>query len=566
MLKRLEYRGYDSAGVAVMDGSIRIFKGKGRVDEVRKTADLKLKTLNGIGHTRWATHGEPSQPNAHPHTDCTGKIAIAHNGIIENHKQLKKALEKRGHKFKSETDSEVIAHLIEEGKGDFEQRFISSLSKLDGSYAVLAINKDEPGKILLAKKDSPILIGVGKNENFIASDMPAVLPETKKRILLEDGEYAIVTQNKVVIKEIKDPETEVNRKPETVTWNMEQAEKGGYEHFMLKEIFEQPQSIRDALKARQETEGVIRKIGKKRLVFVGCGTAYHSTLVAKYILQEFGINAQCEMASEFRYSSVKGLDQNSIVVAVSQSGETADTIAAVREAGRRSIPVVSVVNVVGSTLSRVSDYVIYSRSGPEVAVASTKAYIGQVTVLTMLSLLMAGKQSLLRELNKVPEEIEKILDGAEKIKKLAKKLEKTEDYFYIARGINLPTAMEGSLKLKEISYLHAEAYAAGELKHGPLALMENKVCVVAINPHNRLYEKTSSNIQEARTRKARILELTDGRSFMVKDSTITTPSVNPVFAPLTMIIPLQLLSYYAAVSKGYDPDYPRNLAKSVTVE
>jgi glucosamine--fructose-6-phosphate aminotransferase (isomerizing) len=580
MLERLEYRGYDSAGIAVIDEDITIFKDKGRVSEVKEKAKVKSSSPIGIGHTRWATHGEPSQFNAHPHSNCDKTIAIVHNGIIENYVELKKSLKK--HKFTSETDSEVIAHLIEDelDKGaNFEEAFVKSLRKCEGSYAVLAIYSKEPEKILMARNESPLIVGLGRNnENFVASDIPAILPETNRCIILEDLEYGILDVGSVAIKDLS-TRKEIKKNIMTVNISIEQAERGGHKHFMLKEILEEAASVKNALKSAEEIATIANKIRDfDRIYLLGCGTAYHAALVSRYIFQEKGILAYAECASEFRYSTVKGVDDKTAVILVSQSGETADTIAAAREAKKKGARIVSIVNVVGSTLARISDHVVYINSGPEIAVASTKVYLGQVTALILLALRFLEARGNIEkkevedkilELFMIPEKIDLILDNRERIKEIVKSISEIKDFFYIARRANYPTAMEGALKLKEISYLHAEAYPAGELKHGPLALMQDDVCVVAINPSDDLKQKMGSNIQEARTRKARIIELVESDNFAVevgKDIKIRIPKTDPYLNPLTFIIPLHLLAYYVALSKGLDIDKPRNLAKSVTVE
>ncbi|MBN2518378.1 MAG: glutamine--fructose-6-phosphate transaminase (isomerizing) [Candidatus Altiarchaeota archaeon] len=580
MLKRLEYRGYDSAGVALVDEGITIFKDKGRVDEVRKKAKTNNAT-SGIGHSRWATHGEPSQYNAHPHSDCKQTIAVVHNGIIENYSELRDGLRKRGHRFSSETDSEVIAHLIEEGvdKGKtFEEAFVGALKKFDGSYAISAIYSKEPEKILIARNESPLIVGIGEGENFVASDIPAILQETRRCLILEDLEYGIVEKDKVVIKDLRNGK-EIVRGALDIDIDVESAEKEGHEHFMLKEILEESAAVKNVMRSLSEVRkaaDIIRKSDK--IYFVACGTAYHAALGARYLLQEYGILSHAEVASEFRYSTVKGIDKDTVLILVSQSGETADTLAAAKEAKKKGAKIISVVNVVGSTLTRISDAVLYTYSGPEIAVASTKAYLGQLTLLILLSLEVLKKKGkvskkefdkLMDELKSVPQKIDVILDNRERIKEISKSLILVNDYFYIARRLNFPTALEGALKLKEISYLHAEAYPAGELKHGPLALMEEKVCVIAINPSDALHQKMSSNIQEVRARKAKLLELHEDKTFTVKngaDVRITVPATNPILSPLVFIVPLHLLAYYIAVEKGLDIDKPRNLAKSVTVE
>jgi glucosamine--fructose-6-phosphate aminotransferase (isomerizing) len=580
MLKRLEYRGYDSAGIAFLDGGLQVVKDRGKVDEVRRKSNLKSAAKVALGHSRWATHGAPSQENAHPHTDCKKEVAIVHNGIIENYAELREELRKKGHKFSSETDSEVIAHLIEAGlKTDsFENSFAAAMKVLEGSFAVLAVYEKEPNKILFARNESPLLAGIGKGGNLLASDMPAILSETKSFIIIGDMEYGVMYKDLIVVKSLKNGK--IIKKPvHTSDLSAEAAEKGCHEHYMLKEILEESLAVKDALRSKaaaKKLAGTIR--GCENIYLVACGTAWHASMVGKYLLQEYGINAAAEVASEFRYSTAKGLDKKSAVIAISQSGETADTLAAAKEAKRKGAKVIAVVNVVGSSLTRVADETLYTYSGPEIAVASTKVYLGQITALTLLILeLLKLKKKIsakeadakFKELEEIPAKIDSILDNRERIKEVAKLLERTNDYFYVARRLNYPTALEGALKLKEISYLHAEAYPGGELKHGPLALMEEKVCVVAINPDDDLRKKMESNIQEIRSRKAKVLELVEGDVFGIKtdgETKIIVPKTDKLLTPLTMIVPLHLLAYYVALAKGLDIDKPRNLAKSVTVE
>jgi glutamine---fructose-6-phosphate transaminase (isomerizing) len=577
MLKRLEYRGYDSAGIAVVDElGISTFKEKGPVSRIEKLG-LRDAAI-AIGHTRWATHGEPSRENAHPHISPGGEIAIVHNGIIENYKSLRKGLE---NKFKSETDSEVIAHLIEKElktEKDFLNAFSNVLKQLEGSYALLAVYSNEPEKIFFARKESPLILGLGNTENFIASDVPAFLPDSKKIIILEDDEYGFISAERYGIKDLKSG-VEIEKVIEEVTIDVKAAEKGGYEHFMLKEIMEEPIAVNNALRCLDSAEKAAELVsGCGRICLVGCGTAYHAALAMRYFLQEKGIIAEAEVASEFRYSTAQTLDKDAVVVLVSQSGETADSIAVAKEAKRFGAKIVSIVNVVGSTLTRVSDEVIYTYSGPEIAVASTKAYIGQLASAFILGMCIAEKrgridrlekEKLIEELRKIPKKIDEILDARETIEDASSGLSSVKDFFFIARGENLPTALEGALKLKEISYLHAEAYPAGELKHGPLALLEKGVCVVAINPEGKLQKKTLSNIEEAKSRGADVVEVCEGACFAIekKRGVIRiTVSKTESFTPLTMIPTLHLLAYYIAHSRGLDIDKPRNLAKSVTVE
>lgn len=571
MLKRLEYRGYDSAGIACLtDSGVVVCKDKGKVREVMEKSKLKKIFANiGIAHTRWATHGEPSKRNAHPHCDTSGDIIVAHNGIIENYRELRNELTETGNIFVSETDTEVIPHLINYYyKKSFEEAFHSAVKRLTGSFAVVAVSNREPDKILVARKDSPLIIGLGEGENFIASDTPAVLPYTRKVIILDDFDYGIVSRKSVVVKDIMSGKIK-KKKINTILWNITEAKKEGFKHFMLKEIFEEPAAVKNALKSLPEIKKVVKRLKNfNRIYFVGCGTASYAALVGKYLLERFSLPAEMVLGSEFRYSVVNTISDDCAVIAVSQSGETADTLASVKEAKKRGAYVLSIVNVVGSTLARISDDVIYTYSGPEIAVASTKAYVGQLTSLTLLSLHLSKElnkinssylEELVENIQVLPEKLMQVLKQESEIKKIAEKLSKKEIFFYIGRRLNYPTALEGALKIKEISYVHAEAYPAGELKHGPLALLEGGVPVIAICPNDDLLEKMENNIQEARARKATVLVVGENGEFNM-------PVVDPLLSPILYIVPLHLLAYYIAVSKGLDPDRPRNLAKSVTVE
>jgi glucosamine--fructose-6-phosphate aminotransferase (isomerizing) len=570
MLKRLEYRGYDSAGLAfITNGKIVIPKDKGKVDEVRaKVKPAEHKSKIGVAHTRWATHGKPSQLNAHPHSDCTRKIAVAHNGIIENYSNLARELVERGHRFDSETDTEVIAHLIEEYfDGDFMEAFRKCLLRLEGSYAIAAVSTECPDRIFIARKESPLIVGLGSKENFIASDAPAFLPMTRKALFLEDFEYGFVCRGGFELRGLKS-DKKVPKKTTEISWSVEEAEKGGFHHFMLKEIMEEPQAARNALRSIQDLRKIAENLARKRrIIFVACGTAYHAGLVGKYVLEEYGIPAEAVVASEFRYSTVESLDGDAAVVAISQSGETADTLAAVKSARKRGAYVASIVNVVGSTMTRVSDDVAYIHAGPEIAVASTKAYVGQLVSLIFLSLHAAKTKGrigegeykkLVDELKNTPSKIKKILKE-NNVKSLAEKYANTQTFFFIGRKQHYPTALEGALKLKEISYVHAEGYPAGELKHGPLALLDEKVVVMAITPEDNLRDKMQSNISEVKARGATVIEVSERGGLLI-------PKSSPVIAPVLAIVPLHLFAYYISVLKGLDPDKPRNLAKSVTVE
>ncbi|MEM4347075.1 MAG: glutamine--fructose-6-phosphate transaminase (isomerizing) [Candidatus Altiarchaeota archaeon] len=576
MLKRLEYRGYDSAGIAYIsaDGKILFAKDKGKINELEKKVNLeKIYFSVGVAHTRWATHGVPSKENAHPHFDCKKNFALVHNGIIENYKNLREVLKQKGHNFSSETDTEIIAHLIEEfykEEKNFETAFVKAMKEIKGSFAIAAISTFENDKILIARNESPLIVGLANGENFIASDIPAILPKTKRIIILDDFEYGVVTKDSIKIMSIWN-RSEIKKQIHEVKWKIEDAEKSGYEHFMLKEIHEGPTAVKNALREKEKIWEIAKKISnKKRIYFIGCGTAWHAALAGKYLLERFGIFSDAVVGSEFRYSTVNTIDEDCAVIAISQSGETTDTIASVREAKKRGAFIVSIVNVLGSTLTRISDENIFIHSGPEIAVASTKAYIGQLTSITLLSLEIAREnkkidsetlEKNLNEFEELPKKIEEILNEKEKIKKLAEKFYKKRIFFYIGRRLGYGTALEGALKIKEISYVHAEAYPAGEMKHGPIALLDEGVPVIAISPINELNEKMESNIQEAKARKASVIVISEKNG-----SDIEIPKVNPLLSPILYIVPLHLFAYYISTLKGLDPDKPRNLAKSVTVE
>ncbi len=571
MLKKLEYRGYDSAGIACFsEGKVIVSRGKGKVDEVRRKSRItEIKSNVGIAHTRWATHGEPSDENSHPHSDCTGQFTVCHNGIVENYKELREELSKKGHKFLSQTDTEVIPHLIEElYSGDFETAFVSALKKLKGSFALAAVDSNSSDRILVARKESPLIIGVGKGENFIASDTPAVLADTNKVIILEDLEYGIVQKDRVTIKRL-DTGITVEKEVHDIKWDVKSAEKEGFDHFMLKEIFEEPAAVKNSLRGLGNITAAAKKLLKyDRIYLVACGTASYAGLVGRYVFERYAIPAETVIASEFRYSTINTVDKKCAVIAVSQSGETADTLASVKEAKNRGAYVISVVNAVGSSLTRMSDDNIYTYSGPEIAVASTKAYIGQATTLTLLALSVAKEKGRITEaymneildgLYAMPDKINSVLNSRDKIKKLAAEQKDCKSFFYLGRRLNYPTALEGALKLKEISYIHAEAYPGGELKHGPLALLEKGVTVIAVCPNDDLKEKMESNMQEARARKATLLTVAEDGEFAV-------PVCDPVLTPILYVVPLHLFAYYLSTGRGIDPDKPRNLAKSVTVE
>ncbi|HWR44444.1 glutamine--fructose-6-phosphate transaminase (isomerizing) [Sporomusa sp.] len=589
-LSKLEYRGYDSAGIAVFDGSkIHVDKSVGRLSVLAKKVEISpLKGSLGIGHTRWATHGRPSDANSHPHTDCTGKFVVVHNGIIENYMHLKEQLIAKGHKFTSETDTEVVAHLIEECyEGDFEAAVKKVLEQIEGSYALVFMCQDEPGKLICTKQDNPLVIGLGEGENFIASDIPAIISRTRKTYILSDGEMAIVTPESVWV--MNRQGVPVTKKVFEVNWDAEAAEKGGYEHFMIKEIYEQPKAVRETMTSRvaKDDSGVTFEELKwtkddvapiKKIAIVACGTAYHAGIVGKYLIENLArIPVEVDVASEFRYRSPL-IDDQTLTIVVSQSGETLDTLAALKEAKNLGARTLAVTNVVGSSIAREADQVIYTWAGPEIAVASTKAYTTQLVVMAMLAIYMGSikgtlGQEKVRELchalRDLPSQAHELLEDVEPIKTFAQQYGFNEDVFFIGRSLDYAVALEGSLKLKEISYIHAEAYAAGELKHGTLALIIEGVPVIALATQPDVYEKTLSNIKEVKARDAVVIGIGlkgDKQLEKYVDHTIFIPATNKFLTPILSVIPLQLLAYYAAVTRGCDVDKPRNLAKSVTVE
>lgn len=589
-LTKLEYRGYDSAGIAVFDGDkINVEKSVGRLSVLEKKIEKHPPAGSiGIGHTRWATHGRPSDINSHPHTDCTGKFVVVHNGIIENYLHLKEKLIAKGHVFTSETDTEVVAHLVEEYyNGDFEATVKRVLAEIEGSYALVFLSEHDPDKIICTKQDNPLVIGLGEGENFIASDIPAIISRTRKTYILSDGEMAIVTKDSVWVMNRKG--VPVTKKVFEVNWDAEAAEKGGYEHFMIKEIYEQPKAIRETMSGRlaKDDGGVIFNELKwtveeaaaiKKIAIVACGTAYHAGIVGKYYLEKLArIPVEVDVASEFRYRSPL-IDENTLAIVISQSGETLDTLAALKEAKRLGARTLAVTNVVGSSMAREADQVVYTWAGPEIAVASTKAYTTQLISMCMLALYLAGLKStisperakeLIQGLRNLPAQAHELLEDVEPIKTFAQQYGFNEDVFFIGRALDYAVALEGSLKLKEISYIHAEAYAAGELKHGTLALIIEGVPVIALATQRDVYEKTLSNIKEVKARDAVVIGLALKGDDQIKkyvDHTIFIPAADKYLAPILAVIPLQLLAYYAAVTRGCDVDKPRNLAKSVTVE
>lgn len=588
-LSKLEYRGYDSAGIAVMeDGNIDIKKCKGRLAFLEDK--LTKHTLNGtmgIGHTRWATHGEPSDVNSHPHANADETIAVVHNGIIENYLVLKEWLASEGYKFQSQTDTEVIPHLVDYYyEGDLLDAVMKAVKRMEGSYAIGVVCKNEPNKLISVRKDSPLIVGIGKDESFIASDIPAVLNHTRDIYLLEDNEFVVIDENGVKLYDSN--KEEIKKEIFHVTWDATSAEKGGYEHFMLKEIHEQPKAVKDTLTSRITIGKRVKldniKITKEdidninRVYIIACGTAYHAGVVGKTILEQtIKIPVEIDVASEFRYRDPI-IDENTLMIVLSQSGETADTLAALRLAKANRARVLAITNVVGSSIAREADDVLYTWAGPEIAVASTKAYVTQLVTLYIVSLYFAEMKNTMRqneidkiklELLNLSEKITEILKLEESIKKFAESMKDSNDMYYLGRGLDYAVAMEGSLKTKEISYIHSEAYAAGELKHGTIALIEEGIPVIAVATQEHLFEKTVSNVKEVTTRGAKVLGIAmEGHDYIEKvvDDVIYIPRVMPVLAPVLSVIPLQLFSYYVAKARGCDIDKPRNLAKAVTVE
>lgn len=592
-LSRLEYRGYDSAGIAVSDlrdgeNRIEIFKAKVRLQALKEMTDngKAVSGTCGIGHTRWATHGEPSVANAHPHCSKDKRIVVVHNGIIENYKELKEYLQKKGFVFLSETDTEVVAHLLDYYyKGNPLEAIARALGRIRGSYALGILFKDQPGKIYAVRKDSPLIIGRSENGNFIASDVPAILKYTKNVCYISDMEIAELTKDTITFYDV-DQEI-LEKEFRTVEWDAKSAEKGGFEHFMLKEIYEQPKAVADTIHPRiKDGKIVIEELGLSdedirkisRIQMVACGSAYHVCAAAKYVLEKLsGIPVDIDLASEFRYRNPI-LSEHTLVVIVSQSGETADSLAALRESKKRGFPVLGIVNVVGSSIAREADSVFYTWAGPEISVATTKAYSTQLAAIYLIGILFGEVRECIsreeadhyiQELLKLPEKIQRILDEKERIQWLANKFSHTKDVFFIGRGLDYAISMEGSLKLKEISYIHSEAYAAGELKHGTISLVENGVLVVGVATQQELFEKEISNLVEVKSRGASVLGLTSYGSYSMEDTadfTIYVPRTESCFATSLAVIPLQLLAYYISVARGLDVDKPRNLAKSVTVE
>ena len=585
-LSKLEYRGYDSAGIAIYkEGQLNITKKQGRLTEMVAALGEIPTSHIGIGHTRWATHGIPSDANSHPHADCTGRIALVHNGIIENYASLRKDLIIEGHDFISETDTEVMVHLIEKYyQGSLEDAMRQALAYVHGSFAVVAISADEPDQIVAAKKASPMIVGLGDGENFLASDIPAIIGKTKRVYIIEDDEFVVIKSNSVAISDFAG--NPIVKEIFEVTWDVEAAEKGGFEHFMLKEIHEQPTALRETLRGNIKNNMVDLSemdiddifVGAQKIYIVACGTAYHAGLVGRNIIEKLAkISVETDIASEFRYRDVLW-QPNSVMIVISQSGETADTIAVLREAKRNGIKVLAVTNVVGSSIARESDRVIYTHTGPEIAVASTKAYSTQLLVMYLLGLhlarvretcSLAELRELADEISQIDKLVEEVLTQQDNIMNLAEKYQGVQDTFFLGRGFDYAVAMEGALKLKEISYVHAEAYAAGELKHGPLALIDVGVPVLALLTQDNLVEKTMSNIKEVKARGAVVVAICKEsmqEACQECDEQILLPNVHSILAPMVSVVPLQIFSYYMAIFRGADVDKPRNLAKSVTVE
>lgn len=589
-MSKLEYRGYDSAGIAVYEkGKIRVEKCVGRLDALRHKLEGRMPEGSmGIGHTRWATHGRPSDRNSHPHTDESGDFVVVHNGIIENYLMLKEKLIAKGQKFSSDTDTEIVAHLFADFyEGDMEEAVKKVLKTIEGSYSLVFMCAAEPDKLICTKKDNPLIIGLGEGENFIASDIPAIIAKTRRTYIMSDGEIATVTKDGVWVQDING--TPITKKVFEVNWNAEAAEKGGFEHFMLKEIYEQPKAIKYTMRGRLAENGTEINFtelgwtpedftGISKIFIVACGTAYHAGIVGKYYLENLArIPVEVDIASEFRYRNPL-VDANCLTIVISQSGETIDTLAALKEAKRLGSRTLAVTNVVGSSIAREADQVVYTYAGPEIAVASTKAYTTQLLVMLMLAVYVGRLRgtldgnkadALAKGLHKVPEQLHDMLENVDQIKVFARHYGSSLDAFFLGRSLDYAVALEGALKLKEISYIHAEAYAAGELKHGTLALIVEGVPVIVLATQEDVYDKTVSNLQEVKAREAMVIAIAlEGDDSIAKyaDHVIYIPRADKELAPILAVLPLQLLAYYAALTRGCDVDKPRNLAKSVTVE
>ncbi len=595
-LRRLEYRGYDSAGVAVVrNGQIERRRSAGKLVNLEQAIDIQpLEGIYGVGHTRWATHGRPTEENAHPHQDCTGKIVVVHNGIIENYLDLKHELQKLGHKFVTETDTEIIAHLIEQEMGsdhNLEDAARRALLHMRGLFAFVAISAEDPEKIIAVRNGPPIVVGIGENEFFVASDTPAILSHTRDVVFLGDEEMAVITRRGVVFSDFAG--TPVSKVTQRVLWDPIMAEKAGYRHFMLKEIFEQPRAAEETLLGRLSldtgrvfleeigiSDADLRGINKVALI--ACGTSWHAALVGKFLIERFaGLPVEVDYGSEYRYRDFI-VDRNTLVVIITQSGETADTLAALREARKKGARSLAICNVVGSMATRESEGTIYTHAGPEIGVASTKAFTSQLVALNVLALYLGQMKGTLAEaharahldaLMALPNQMEQTLKASGVVEEVAGRFFGRSDFLYLGRGINYPIALEGALKLKEISYIHAEGYPAGEMKHGPIALIDSNMPVVSIAPNDHVFEKMLGNIQEVKARGGSVIAITtEGHDTLkrvldpAQDAIISLPRVPEMLSPIAMVLPLQLLAYYIAVRRGCDVDQPRNLAKSVTVE
>jgi glucosamine--fructose-6-phosphate aminotransferase (isomerizing) len=594
-LRRLEYRGYDSAGIAVVNGKgIELRRSAGKLSNLEQVISHEpINGLFGLGHTRWATHGRPTEENAHPHRDCTGRIVVVHNGIIENYLELKQELQSRGHKFVTETDTEVVAHLVEEQSKDdgLENAVLRAMSRLRGLFAIVLMSADDDQKIVAVRNGPPVVVGLGESEWFVASDIPAILQHTRDVVFLDDQEMAIVTRDGVKFTNLAGQT--IDKKPTRVTWDPVQAEKAGYKHFMLKEIYEQPTAVHETILGRVSrdtglvhldevtlTDDDFRAINKVQLI--ACGTSWHAGLVGKFLIEQLGkVQAEVDYGSEFRYRNPI-VDDKTLTVIITQSGETADTLAALREAKAHGSKSIAICNVVGSMATREADGTIYTHAGPEIGVASTKAFTCQLVALHLLAMYLGQVRGTLNEedrrkhiggLTHLPKQLEEILKISKQIEELATRFQNRTDFLYLGRGINYPIALEGALKLKEISYIHAEGYPAGEMKHGPIALIDERMPIVAIAPSDAVYEKMLGNIQEAKARGGTVIAVTTtGDDTLWRlldrntDSIISLPAMPPELTPIGIVIPLQLLAYHIAVRRGCDVDQPRNLAKSVTVE
>ena len=590
-LKRLEYRGYDSSGIAISEnGKIKVVKAAGKIRQLEaRLASHKPEGTAGIAHTRWATHGEPNDLNAHPHVDASGRVALVHNGIIENYMVLKAALEAEGHVFKTQTDTEVLAHLVGKyvDRGlKLERAVGEALADVEGTYGIAVMSETEPGTVVGARKGSPLVVGISDGEYYLGSDVSPIVEHTRQVVYLDDGEMAVLTPDGFHTATIR--HERVEKAVHEVDWDLGQIEKGGFSHFMLKEIFEQPDAVRNSMRGRLNTEEGVARLGGlnmkpnelrdvKRIIILGCGTSWHAGLIGEYMIEEHArIPVEVEYASEFRYRNPL-VDAGTLVIVISQSGETADTLAAMREAQRKGARAIGVVNVVGSTIARESNGGVYIHAGPEIGVASTKAFTCQASVLALLMLALGRQREMsretgirvARELASLPEKIETIVQRSDAVRRIAEQYRHHNNFLYLGRGFQWPVALEGALKLKEISYIHAEGYPAAEMKHGPIALIDENMPVVFICTRDSAYDKVMSNMMEVRARKGRIIAIaTEGDTEVVEkaDHVIYVPQTDPCLQPILSVVPLQLLAYHIAVLRGCDVDQPRNLAKSVTVE